>query len=386
MTVVDRAVSEQLSIRFSGYNRAMQEPRFRFIDLFAGIGGFRMAMEAAGGECVFTCEIDKFCHQTYVANFDLAEPIQNDIRQIDPEMIPDFDVLVAGFPCQPFSIAGVSKKRALGQPEGFDCDTQGTLFFDIEKILESRQPAAFVLENVRNLVSHDGGRTFSVIMNTLEDKLGYHVDYRIVDAAYWLPQHRERIFIVGYREPTLFKFGDMSLPQAPRPTMKKVLHPEDGSEQSDGKYIVGHKGRVADRYILSKHLWDYLRAYARRHRAKGNGFGYGLVGPDDASRTLSARYYKDGSEILVKRGSQGRGRPRRLTPRECARLMGFDQPHLDEFQIPVSDTQAYRQFGNAVAVPAATAVARHMAAQLPPKQSRLPLFHTTAQEQLAWTS
>ena len=281
---------------------------------------------------------------------------------------------------------GVSKKRALGQPEGFDCDTQGTLFFDIERILKARQPAAFVLENVRNLISHDKGRTFSVIMDALEDKLGYHVDHRIIDAAHWLPQHRERIFIVGYREPTQFKFGDVLLPQSPRPTMKEVLHPEDGSEQSDGRYTVGPRGRVADRYTLTKHLWEYLREYARRHRAKGNGFGYGLVGPDDVSRTLSARYYKDGSEILVKRGSKGRGRPRRLTPRECARLMGFDQAHLDEFQIPVSDTQAYRQFGNAVAVPAAAAVARHMAAHLPPKQSKLPLFHTIAERQLAWTS
>ena len=373
-------------MRFTRYNAAMEESRFRFIDLFAGIGGFRLAMEAAGGECVFTCEIDKFCQQTYEANFDLAEPIQGDIRRVEPNAIPEFDVLVAGFPCQPFSIAGVSKKRALGQPEGFDCDTQGTLFFDIERILKARRPAAFVLENVRNLIGHDGGRTFSVIMDTLEDKLGYCVDHRIIDAAQWLPQHRERIFIVGYREPTQFEFGNINLPLSPRPTMKKVLHPEDGSEQGDGRYTVGPKGRVADRYILSKHLWDYLREYARRHKAKGNGFGYGLVGPDDTSRTLSARYYKDGSEILVKRGTQGRGRPRRLTPRECARLMGFDQPHLDEFKIPVSDTQAYRQFGNAVAVPAAAAVAQHMAAHLPPKQIALPLFHTIAEKQLAWTS
>ena len=371
---------------FSGYTPAMDTPRFRFIDLFAGIGGFRLAMEAAGGECVFTCEIDRFCQQTYEANFRLTKPIRGDIREVEPDEIPDFDVLVAGFPCQPFSIAGVSKKRALGQPEGFACDTQGTLFFDIARILQARTPPAFVLENVRNLISHDQGRTFETIMRTLEEELGYHVQYRIVDAAKWLPQHRERIFIVGFREQTQFSFADMPLPVPPHPTMKDILHAEDGSEQGDGRYTVGPKARVADRYVLTKHLWDYLRAYARRHKAKGNGFGYGLVGPDDISRTLSARYYKDGSEILIKRGSQGRGRPRRLTPRECARLMGFDQPHLAEFQIPVSDTQAYRQFGNAVAVPAATAVAQHMAAHLPPKQGQLLPFHALAEESLPWTS
>ena len=385
MIVVETAVSEQLSMRFSGYTPPMDGPSFRFIDLFAGIGGFRLAMEAAGGECVFTCEIDKFCQQTYEANFHLAEPIRGDIRQVDPDEIPDFEVLVAGFPCQPFSIAGVSKKRALGQPEGFACDTQGTLFFDIGRILEARKPQAFVLENVRNLVSHDQGRTFQTIMHTLEKELGYHVQYRIVDAAKWLPQHRERIFIVGFREPTQFSFTDMPLPSPPHPTMSDILHPENSSEQNDGRYTLGPKASVAKRYTLSKHLWSYLRAYARRHKAKGNGFGYGLVGPDDVSRTLSARYYKDGSEILVKRGTSGRARPRRLTPRECARLMGFDGFGQSEFQIPVSDTQAYRQFGNAVAVPAATAVARHMAAYLPLRQGQQLPFHTLVEESLAWT-
>ena len=382
---VDRSVSEQLSIRFGDYSAPTSEPRFRFIDLFAGIGGFRLAMEAVGGECVFTCEIDKFCQQTYEANFPLGDPIRGDIRDVHSDEIPDFDVLVAGFPCQPFSIAGVSKKRALGQPEGFACDTQGTLFFEIERILEARKPAAFVLENVRNLVSHDRGNTFRTIRAVLEDKLDYQIDCSIVDASHWLPQHRERIFIVGFREDTGFTFNDLVIPSPPQPTMKSILHPEDGSEEADDRYTTGAKGAVDKKYVLSQHLWKYLQAYARRHRAKGNGFGFGLVGPDDQSRTLSARYYKDGSEILVKRGAKGRARPRRLTPRECSRLMGFDGPDKGEFQIPVSDTQAYRQFGNAVAVPAATAVARLVAGHLYDVPAIDPRIHRIEEPRLAWT-
>jgi len=336
------------------------EPAFRFIDLFAGIGGFRKALDAVGGECVFTCEIDRFCQQTYTANFDITRsvPIHDDIRTLHEDDIPEFDVLAAGFPCQPFSIAGVSKKRALGQPEGFACDTQGTLFFDIARILAARRPKAFILENVRNLVSHDKGRTFDTITSVLQQELGYEVHWKVLNAAHWLPQHRERIFIVGFREPTHFTFDDLAIPTVPAPTMKDILHAEDESEQPEPPYTVGVRARVADRYVLTDHLWTYLKAYARRHKAKGNGFGYGLVGPSDVARTLSARYFKDGSEILVKRGKTGRGRPRRLTPRECSRLMGFDKTDGPPFTIPVSDTQAYRQFGNAVAVPVATAVVR----------------------------
>ena len=214
------------------------------------------------------------------------------------------------------------------------------------------------MENVRNLVSHDRGRTFSVILQTLEDELGYHVQKRIIDAAHWLPQHRERIFVVGFREETLFDFDELRVP-SDRPHVGRILHPEDGTEDPEGLYTIGLKASVSKRYTLSTHLWDYLREYAARHRARGNGFGYGLVDTDDVTRTLSARYYKDGSEILVNRGS--RKNPRRLTPRECSRLMGFDGFTESSFQIPVSDTQAYKQFGNAVAVPVATAVAEHMA-------------------------
>ena len=356
------AVAEQLSFRYGGESGQVAKPRFRFIDLFAGIGGFRKALDSAGGECVFTCEIDRFCQQTYMDNFDITRsvPIHDDIRTLHEDDIPEFDVLAAGFPCQPFSIAGVSKKRALGQPEGFACDTQGTLFFDIARILAARRPKAFILENVRNLVSHDKGRTFDTITSVLQQELGYEVHWKVLNAAHWLPQHRERIFIVGFRESTNFTFDGLVMPTTPSPTMKDILHTEDGSELPESWYTVGARARVADRYVLTDHLWTYLKAYARRHKAKGNGFGYGLVGPDDVARTLSARYFKDGSEILIRRGKKGQGRPRRLTPRECSRLMGFDVSGEPAFTIPVSDTQAYRQFGNAVAVPVATAVA-HLA-------------------------
>jgi DNA (cytosine-5)-methyltransferase 1 len=333
---------------------------FTFIDLFAGIGGLRLGFESIGGQCVFTSEWDKFSQQTYRANFpDDDHEIAGDIRAVAAEDIPAHDVLLAGFPCQPFSIAGVSKKNALNRPHGFACETQGTLFFDVVRIIQHHRPAAFLLENVRNLVSHDRGRTFAVIRDVLERELGYHIDFRVIDARCWVPQHRERIFIVGFRDPTEFSFEALKLPaQNQRPTLGSILHPEDGSETPDQRYTVGNIARVADRYTLTDHLWTYLKAYAEKHRAKGNGFGFGLVGPEDVARTLSARYYKDGSEILVKRK---RGAPRRLTPRECARLMGFDAPRGADFKIPVSDTQAYRQFGNSVVVPAVKAVAELMA-------------------------
>jgi len=328
---------------------------FTFIDLFAGIGGLRRAMEGAGGRCVFTSEWDRFAQQTYLANFPDNRPLAGDIRTVAAEDIPAHDVLVAGFPCQPFSIAGVSKKNALGRLHGFADETQGTLFFDVLRILEHHRPAAFLLENVKNLRSHDRGRTFEVIMRKLRDELGYHVpDPRILDAAHWVPQHRERICIVGFRDPVAFDFDAIPLPPRGLRRMRDVLHPENGTEAAEGHFTEGPDARVAGRYTLTDKLWSYLQGYAAKHRAKGNGFGFGLVGPDDIARTLSARYYKDGSEILVSRG-EGRN-PRRLTPRECARLMGYG----DDFRIPVSDTQAYRQFGNSVAVPVFAEIARTM--------------------------
>lgn len=333
--------------------------RFTFIDLFAGIGGFRAAFESVGGKCVFTSEWDRFCQETYRANFAPDHPVAGDIAGIDSDRIPGHDVLLAGFPCQPFSIAGVSKKNALNKPHGFECRTQGTLFFEVARIIKHCQPRAFVLENVKNLVNHNKGDTFAVIRRTLEEELGYHVCWRVIDARRWVPQHRERVFIVGHKEESGFSFGWLDRePTASRPRLQEVLHPEDGSEEPEPPYTKGSRGRVSERYTLSDHLWTYLQAYADKHRKKGNGFGYGLFGPEDVARTISSRYYKDGAEVLIR---QKRRRPRRLTPRECCRLMGFDSPGRERsFVIPVSDAQAYRQFGNAVVVPVVTAIAEQM--------------------------
>lgn len=339
--------------------RYFGQPAFRFIDLFAGIGGLRRGFEPLGGKCVFTSEWNRFAQLTYKANYTCNHEIAGDIREVDVDSIPEHDLLLAGFPCQPFSIAGVSKKNALKQPHGFRCEAQGTLFFDVARIIERHRPQAFLLENVRNLASHDRGRTFGVIRKTLTEELGYRIHWKVLDARSWVPQHRKRIFIVGFREENGFDFDDFYFPDPlTGPRLDSVLHPEDGSETAEEPYTVEPDASVSDKYTLSDHLWNYLQRYAEKHRAAGNGFGFGLVGPQDTSRTLSARYYKDGSEILVKQ--EGRN-PRRLTPRECARLMGFDNPGESRFVIPVSDTQAYRQFGNAVVVPCVEAVARHIA-------------------------
>lgn len=338
-------------------------PAFTFIDLFAGIGGLRRGFDAIGGKCVFTSEWDRFSAQTYRANYPHDDhEISGDITKIPSEQIPDFDLLLAGFPCQPFSIAGVSKKNALNRPHGFACDAQGTLFFDLAQIIREKQPKAFLLENVKNLVSHDKKNTFRVIREVLEDELNYNISYTILNAKSWVPQQRQRIFIVGFRDETEFTFDDFDIPDPLLgPKLGSILHPENGTETPDKHFTIGAKAKVSEKYTLSDHLWTYLQNYAAKHKAKGNGFGFGLVGPDDVSRTLSARYYKDGSEILVKQKGKN---PRRLTPRECARLMGFDKADGADFVIPVSDTQAYRQFGNAVAVPVVNAVANHMQAHL----------------------
>ncbi len=331
------------------------EKTFSFIDLFAGIGGLRRAMESAGGRCIFTSEWDKYAQQTYMANFpDNRLPV-GDIREVDAEDIPPHDVLVAGFPCQPFSIAGVSKKNALGRAHGFEDETQGTLFFDVLRILMHHRPAGFMLENVKNLKSHDKGRTFEIIRRKLTEELGYTLETRIIDAGHFVPQHRERIVMVGFRVATGFSFDDVHLPAYGTKRMRHILHPENGTEQPEGHFTVGPDAEVSDKYTLTDKLWAYLQGYAAKHKAKGNGFGFGMVDGDSISRTLSARYYKDGSEILVSRGEGNN--PRRLTPRECARLMGYP----DNFRIPVSDTQAYKQFGNSVAVPVFAEVAKAMA-------------------------
>ena len=336
---------------------------FRFIDLFAGIGGIRKAFEDIGGRCVFTSEWDSYAQKTYAQNFPLdGHGIHGDITQVNAADVPDHDVLLAGFPCQPFSIAGVSKKNALGRAHGFKDETQGTLFFDVCRIIEAKKPRAFLLENVKNLVSHDKGRTFDVIKRTLTEELGYHIHYRVIDGAHFVPQHRERILIVGFREPVAFDWNALPLPAKGGRTLKDILHRTDGEEPLlpwDGETYFDHaKKRVQPKYTLSEHLWTYLQNYAAKHRAAGNGFGFGLVGPKNIARTLSARYYKDGSEILIDQGK--RKSPRRLTPRECARLMGFP----DSFRIPVSDTRAYKQFSEAAVAPMIEAAAKLMASSL----------------------
>lgn len=331
---------------------------FQFIDLFAGIGGIRLAFEEIGGHCAFTSEWDSYAQRTYLANFPGSHSIAGDITAIHENDVPDHDVLLAGFPCQPFSIAGVSKKNALGRAHGFADETQGTLFFDVARIIAAKRPKAFLLENVKNLQSHDRGRTFDVITRTLKDDLGYDISWKVIDGAHFVPQHRERIIIVGFNERTAFDWSALRLPEKGKVKLKSVLHKTDGSEPAlewdGGRFVDTTTGKAHDKYTLTPNLWQYLQDYAAKHKAKGNGFGFGIVGPESVTRTLSARYYKDGSEILVKQ--RGKKNPRRLTPRECARLMGFP----DTFEIPVSDTRAYKQFGNSVVVPVVREVARVM--------------------------
>lgn len=302
-----------------------------FIDLFAGIGGFRLAFESLGCKCVFASEWDKFSQQTYQDNF--GHIPAGDITKIHSKDIPKHDILTAGFPCQPFSIAGVSKHNSLGNQHGFQHPTQGTLFFEIVRILKDKLPQAFLLENVKNLLSHNKGKTFSVIENTLTEELGYHLYYQVIDASLLLPQHRKRIFLVGFKEPIKFNF--------PR------INPLDINIED---ILEDH---VDEKYTLTDHLWQYLQNYAEKHKTKGNGFGFGLVDLKGKTRTLSARYYKDGSEILIPQINKN---PRRLIPRECARLQGFPE----DFKITVSDTRAYQQFGNSVAVPIVKEIAKEM--------------------------
>lgn len=313
---------------------ASDDDRMTFIDLFAGIGGMRIAYEKAGCRCVYSNEWNKYSQQTYYANFGVQP--DGDITKVDAESIPDHDILVAGFPCQPFSIAGVSKKQSLGRATGFADKTQGTLFFDICRILKAKRPKAFMLENVKNLCSHDKGRTFKIIQESLEE-LNYKIFYSILDGKLYVPQHRERIVIVGFdkeRYGVSFNFKFDLKPKKKVPTVSGILDP-----------------KVDTKYTLSDKLWDYLQAYAEKHKEAGNGFGYGIAPLDGITRTISARYYKDGSEILIEQEGKN---PRRLTPRECARLQGFP----DSFKIPVSDTQAYKQFGNSVVVPLMAEVAK----------------------------
>ncbi len=312
-----------------------ENPKFKFIDLFAGIGGIRLAYQNLGGKCVFTSEWNSYSKKTYEANF--GEVPFGDITKISEKEIPDHDILLAGFPCQPFSIAGVSKKNALGRKHGFLDETQGTLFFDIARIIKHKKPTAFMLENVKNLVSHDKGKTFIVITETLKE-LGYSIYYKVLDGKHFVPQHRERIIIVGFREEVFKGEESFKFPKLPEPNKKFKDILECNPD---------------NKYTLSEHLWKYLQDYSAKHKAKGNGFGFGMTDLNGISRTMSARYYKDGAEILIPQNGKI---PRRLTPRESARLQGFP----DSFLIPVSDTQAYRQFGNSVVVPLINAVGKNI--------------------------
>lgn len=331
-----------------------ENPKFTFIDLFAGIGGIRLAYQNLGGKCVFTSEWDQFSKKTYEANF--GEIPFGDITKIPESSIPDHDILLAGFPCQPFSIAGVSKKNALGKKHGFLDETQGTLFFDVARIIKHKRPKVFMLENVKNLVSHDKGNTFRVITETLKE-LDYSIHYKVLDGKHFVPQHRERIIIVGfdnevYNGNEAFKFPELPEPKA---KIKDILEPHP-----------------LDKYTLTNHLWQYLQNYALKHKAKGNGFGFGLTDLNGISRTMSARYYKDGAEILIPQEDKN---PRRLTPKECARLQGFP----NDFLIPVSDNQAYRQFGNSVVVPLIQAVGKNIIKELL-KQINAKPRHTLHEE------
>lgn len=343
------------------------EPKFRFIDLFAGIGGLRLGFEGIGGRCVFTSEWDRWSSRTYAANFLDGDDhvLAGDIRPYgdNPSLIPAHDLLLAGFPCQPFSLAGVSKKNSLGRAHGFDDEKQGNLFFYIRDILKHHRPAAFLLENVKHLERHDGRRTFGVIRDILENELGYRIDFRVISSEPWVPQKRERIFIVGFREDVGFSFSDFD-----------GVIPDKASWPKLGSILQSHN-EIDAKYTLTPKLWQYLQDYRAKHEQAGNGFGFSLFGPDGVTRTLSARYHKDGSEILIDQ----QPRPRRLTPVECARLMGFEYTRgegpnrqVREWNIPadVSDTQAYRQFGNAVAVPVIEAIARYMEPSLDEMLSR----------------
>ena len=352
--IADRLFN-MLTRKISAKENDEKQGDFTFIDLFAGIGGIRKGFEQAGGKCLYTSEWDEYAQKTYSNNYPSEHPINGDITKVNASDIPDHDILLAGFPCQPFSIAGVSKKKSLGRPTGFEDKTQGTLFFDVARIIKEKQPKAFVLENVKNLKSHDKGHTFEVIWETLTKDLGYTCDYKIIDGQCWVPQHRERIVIVGFKDKVDFSFDDMILPEKGVIKLSTILHKTDGTEpkliQDGDKYFDFENNKVLEKYTLTDNLWSYLQAYAQKHRSIGNGFGYGLVKPDDIARTLSARYYKDGSEILVWQGENKN--PRRLTPRECARLMGYP----DDYIIPVSDTRAYMLFSNSSIVPQCRAIA-----------------------------
>lgn len=312
---------------------------FTFIDLFAGIGGMRIAFEKVGGQCVFSSEWDKFAQQTYAANF--GDTPHGDITQVELTEVPRHEILIGGFPCQPFSHAGLKR--------GFE-DTRGTLFFDVARIIDHRKPSMVLLENVKGFTTHDKGRTMAVVKETLEE-LGYNVFHKVLNAKdFGVPQNRERVFIVAINKK---KMGSIGFEY---PTPEKV-------ETKLGNIL---DAKVDDKYTISNKLWEGHKRRLKEHRAKGNGFGYSLFNTKSVyTSTISARYYKDGSEILIE---QKDANPRKLTPREAARLQGFPE----KFKIPVSDNQAYKQFGNSVAVPVIHAIAKNMVKLMENPEQRVP--------------
>lgn len=341
----------------------MDKNKIKFIDLFAGIGGFRIAFERAGMECVFSNDHDKYACKTYSENF--GDIVCKDINKINADEIPQFDILCGGFPCQPFSIAGVSKKNSLGLKHGFEDKKQGNLFFEIIRIVKHHNPKVLFLENVKNLKSHDSGNTWGVIKSELENA-GYQVFEKIIDGKYYVPQHRERVYIICFNKKIYPKI-DFKFPDYPE---KRLYELKDIFADN-----------VDYKYTLTDHLWEYLQNYKKRSAAKGNGFGFGIIDKniDEYTRTMSARYHKDGSEILIKQDNKN---PRKLTPKEAAKLQGFPE----NFIIPVSDTQAYRQFGNSVVVPAIQSVAEKIVSTINDynnggsRNNELTLFETKCYE------
>lgn len=336
-------------------------PAFRFIDLFAGIGGMRIPFDELGGQCTFSSEWDEFAKKTYALNF--GHKPSGDITQIAAKDIGEHDLLLGGFPCQAFSNAGLKR--------GF-FDTRGTMFFEIQRILAEWRPKMFLLENVKQLRGHDKGRTLETILSilkgdsppipddvpmslearkSLSKKLNYAVDWKVLSAtSFGVPQRRERIYIVGFNRDY---FGDANAAE--------VFNNLDGIEQRTqlGEALEPEGSNNLVRYTISDRLWEGLIRRMARHEAKGNGFGHKVFGSDDSyCNTITSRYYKDGREILIDQSHLGLN-PRKLTPRECARIQGFP----DWFDLGAcSDTQLYRQFGNSVSVPVIRSIARSMMA------------------------
>lgn len=311
--------------------------QYTFIDLFAGVGGFRIAFDRAGAKCVFTSEFDRHAARTYEANH--GDKPHGDITKITNEEIPPHDILVGGFPCQAFSMAGIGTRNALGRPfHGFEDKTRGTLFFEIARILKHHRPKAFVLENVKNLLHHDGGRTFGTIWATLTQELGYTVEYKVYDAARVVPQRRRRVFIVGFREPIRFEWP--IIPDL-KPKLRDILEEDPPAKCT-----------------LRDSMWTWLQRHKAKHHARGNkGLGFKMANLDGIASTLSARYGFDGAEILIPQEGKN---PRMLSVLEAARLMGFPE----DFKFPCHHFQSYKQMGNSVVVPVVEPIAKAVVAAL----------------------